>query len=323
MEIKAERLTDAPILYPDMDARMGGNLNGPCLVRMPDWAAGKLGAYHLYFADHKGRYIRLAYADKLTGPWQMHEPGVLDLSQSLFEPEDLPPPPKEDWPEWAHDTGIEDYLYAHIASPSVIIDHENRQLVMYYHGLLPDLDQMTRVAFSDDGINFVPKAPLLGPSYFHVFTHDSVVYAVSLRGWLLRAESWIGPFERGPKLTPFDTPDSFGAGFRHGCGMVKGDTLHLFYSRIGDTPERILHARISITGPWTDWHATEASTLLSPERDWEGANLPLEASQPGGTEVRKRELRDPFVFRDDDGKAYMVYAGAGECAIGIATLHGM
>jgi hypothetical protein len=26
--------------------------------------------YYLYFADHKGDYIRLAYAEALMGPWQ-------------------------------------------------------------------------------------------------------------------------------------------------------------------------------------------------------------------------------------------------------------
>ena len=42
-----------------MDNRMGDNINGPTLIRMPDWAPG-FGKYHLYFSDHKGKYIRLA-----------------------------------------------------------------------------------------------------------------------------------------------------------------------------------------------------------------------------------------------------------------------
>ena len=44
------------------------NINGPSLVRMPDWAAGRRGAYHLYFAHHKGKSIRLAHADELARP---------------------------------------------------------------------------------------------------------------------------------------------------------------------------------------------------------------------------------------------------------------
>ena len=54
--------TSTPSDQPDL----AENINGPSLVRMPDWAEGRLGRYHLYFADHKGSYIRLAYADALT-----------------------------------------------------------------------------------------------------------------------------------------------------------------------------------------------------------------------------------------------------------------
>ncbi|TIO99576.1 MAG: hypothetical protein E5X72_32940, partial [Mesorhizobium sp.] len=51
------------IVTPDMlPGSEGININGPSLISMPDWAPGRLGAYHLYFADHGGSYIRLAYA---------------------------------------------------------------------------------------------------------------------------------------------------------------------------------------------------------------------------------------------------------------------
>ena len=54
------------------------------MIRAPDWIEGPLGNYYLYFADHKGRYIRLAYADKLLGPWRIYPPGSLQLEQSCF-----------------------------------------------------------------------------------------------------------------------------------------------------------------------------------------------------------------------------------------------
>ena len=63
------RLVDRPIIAPGMDARMGSNIEGPSLIRTPDWLPGRMGRYYLYFADHKGDYIRLAYADRLQGPW--------------------------------------------------------------------------------------------------------------------------------------------------------------------------------------------------------------------------------------------------------------
>jgi hypothetical protein len=73
-----------PIIRPHMDDRMGDNVNGPSLIRMPDWVTAPLGRYYLYFAHHDGRYIRLAYADDLDGPWKIHRPGVLSLADARF-----------------------------------------------------------------------------------------------------------------------------------------------------------------------------------------------------------------------------------------------
>ena len=64
MVVTASRLSDVPVIYPHMDARMGSNINGPSLIRVPDWVENPLGRYYLYFADHRGSYIRLAVADR-------------------------------------------------------------------------------------------------------------------------------------------------------------------------------------------------------------------------------------------------------------------
>ncbi|MGI9379396.1 MAG: hypothetical protein ACR2OW_07050, partial [Methyloligellaceae bacterium] len=108
MKIIAERLGDGAIIRPHMDSRMGNNINGPSLIRAPDWFPNPLGKYYLYFGHHDGRYIRLAYADKLTGPWRMYEPGVLPLDASQFA--------------------------GHVASPDILVDHQSRQVRLYYHG---------------------------------------------------------------------------------------------------------------------------------------------------------------------------------------------
>ena len=42
-----------------MDERMGGNIQGPSLIKVPDWVENPLGNYYLYFADHRGIYIRI------------------------------------------------------------------------------------------------------------------------------------------------------------------------------------------------------------------------------------------------------------------------
>ncbi len=93
--MRVTRLIEAPIITPDLHPSIGENIQGPSLIRVPDWVKDPLGAYYLYFADHKGSYIRLAYADDLGGPWTVHPPGSLQLSNSRFltEPPDAPRKP--------------------------------------------------------------------------------------------------------------------------------------------------------------------------------------------------------------------------------------
>ena len=77
--VRAERLLAAPIITPDLHPSIGENIQGPSVIRVPDWVQNPLGAYYLYFADHKGTYIRLAYADDLLGPWRIHAPEACRL----------------------------------------------------------------------------------------------------------------------------------------------------------------------------------------------------------------------------------------------------
>jgi hypothetical protein len=56
------------------------NIQGPSLIGVPDCIGYRLGGYHLYFPDHKGSYIRLAYADHLA----CNLPGRLCPAQSGF-----------------------------------------------------------------------------------------------------------------------------------------------------------------------------------------------------------------------------------------------
>ena len=149
--VRIERLVDAPIIRPEMDAAMGSNLAGPSLIRVPEWLPNPLGRYYLYFADHRGTYIRLAYADELTGLWTTYEPGTLQLDQSHF-PTTCPPCAPE-------------RAYVHIASPDVHVDDARREVVMYVHGR--DVGrQVTRVAVSTDGLRFEARPEILGRPYF-------------------------------------------------------------------------------------------------------------------------------------------------------------
>ena len=76
LSIRVERLLGEPIIAPGIHPSIGENIQGPTVIRVPDWIEDSLGAYYLYFADHKGLYIRLAYADDLEGPWRIYAPGT-------------------------------------------------------------------------------------------------------------------------------------------------------------------------------------------------------------------------------------------------------
>ena len=161
----AIRVKRQPIIAQDLFNEMDftelgnqplANINGPSVIRVPNWVTHRFGKYYLYFAHHKGTSIRLAYADQITGPWRMHKKPVLSLEHSLFVSKDLDPETRRDW------VNGPDYLYALVASPDVHVDHQNKQIVMFFHGLMPDGDQQSRLSTSSNGLSFT-AAPLHHP----------------------------------------------------------------------------------------------------------------------------------------------------------------
>jgi hypothetical protein len=307
-----------------MDGRMGANIAGPSMIRVPAWVERPLGRYYLYFADHGGDYIRLAFADAPEGPWRTHPPGSLALADSLFPTE---PPPRPEGAEETPDTfpgtappgtpGIPsrelEARHPHIASPDLHVDEENRRIVMYYHGLAGWGVQRSRVALSADGIAFHALPELLGPSYFRVFRHDGAHFALAMPGVLFRSADGLSGFERGPVLFPDGLQ-------RHTAVLVRGDTLHVFWTRVGDAPERILHSRIPLRGDWHGWHVEgEPVEVLRAELPWEGGDLPVEPSWRGAIRLPVNQLRDPCVF-EEDGRLFLLYAVRGEAGIALAEL---
>ena len=343
------RFANNPIIVPDMDERMAAeterygyaNINGPSLLRVPEWVENPLGKYYLYFAHHKGEYIRLAYADDLAGPWKTYEPGALNIADSHFPTNTAKSsgifsaaagiwkryPPGAAWAVTrigiaaitavkkrnarGYDGSKE--THPHIASPDVIVDNESRTIRMYYHGMLEDRNQMSRVAVSKDGIHFEARAELLTSPYLRMFKYRDDYYGLSMPGMLCRSKNGLTDFEIRPKL-------AFGANMRHSALLPRGSTLYVFWSRVGDTPERILCSTIDI-GPkdWKKWKASPAVEVLRPEFEWEGADLPIVPSIRGEYPDRVHELRDPFIF-EEDGRTYLLYSCAGEQAIAIAEL---
>jgi hypothetical protein len=98
-----------------------------------------------------------------------------------------------------------------------------------------------------------------------------------------------------------------------------GRTLDVYFSAIGDAPERILRASVSLEGDWTTWRAGEAVEVLRPETAYECVHLPELPSEGGDIAVPARQLRDPFVL-EEDGRVILFYAACGEQAIAGARL---
>ena len=51
--MRVQRLLDGPIIYADLHPSIGRNIQGPSMIRAPDWIESRLGDYYLYFADHR------------------------------------------------------------------------------------------------------------------------------------------------------------------------------------------------------------------------------------------------------------------------------
>ena len=317
----ATRLTDAPIISPATCASIGVNIQGPSLIRVPDWIENPLGQYYLYFADHKGKYIRLAYANDLLGPWTVHIPGSLHLRDSRF-PVDPPEPPSEvaDRPDFSagaplvaertHDAHLEAST-THIASPDVHVRDEAQQIVMYFHGLEGYDYQCTRVAVSRDGINFKALPENIGRTYFRVFKYRDWYYALAMPGLFYRSKDGLTNFETGPLC--------FNEDMRHSAVLVEGDTLKVYWTQVGETPERILLSTVDLSKDWSEWRDSEPREILRPEFDWEGANAPLEPSIRSTAYGHVNQLRDPAVYQEGND-IYLLYAVAGESGIAIAKL---
>lgn len=312
--VKVTRQAHNPIIKPGMHDRIGTNINGPSLIRVPQWVDDPLGRYYLYFSHHKGDHIRLAYADSLQGEWTVYGPGALSLEDSLFpvEKPSLKSFTKGQQKQFkAYRAAGFDFLYAHIASPEIMIEPQNKEIRLYYHGMLETGVQATRVAVSHDGLNFKAQSQVITRPYLRMFRWDGQFYGMAMPGVFYRSSDGLTDFEEGPQL--------FNRNMRHFALLVRDDTLYVFWTQVGDAPERLLLSRIDLTGDWSNWKESEAEQVLRPEETWEGVDKPIQPSVRGAIEKPVNQLRDPALYQED-GKLWLLYSVAGEYGIAISTL---
>lgn len=320
------RLAQNPLITVRSSPTLGGNVNGPTVIRVPGWIERPLGKYYMYFANHMGEFIRFAYADAVAGPWTIHEPGVLHVRDTaLYRPQ---PDPKETLADF----------YTHVASPEVYVDDEGKRLIMWFHGWWTNgerwpaepaaarqwananrYSQLSQMAESRDGMRFNVHAPITRQTYMRIFRRDGYFYAVSRLGALARSRDPLQPFEAGPN--PFRDGPQAGR-LRHVALAVRSNRLYVFFTQIGDAPERVMLSTIDMNGDWTSWRASSAVDVLAPEAAYECPDLPNLPSESGDVEEPVRQIRDPFVF-EDEGRTFLFYSTCGEQGIAAAELRGL
>jgi len=318
----ATRFPENPLVSVTSSKSLGDNVNGPSVIRVPAWIPHPLGRYYMYFGHHKGAYIRLAYADSLKGPWKIYEPGVLNVRDTIFYRPQPDPPANP--------------LYTHVASPEIFIDHAHKQLVMYVHGMWSDgkrwpdepsaalkflrdngYAQYTQTTVSRDGIHFEPRPGVtLRTSYLRTFRWNGEYYGMARLGVFSKTKDLLAPFELGPN--PFDQ-SPYANHVRHVAVLLRGNTLYVLFSAIGDAPEKILLSTIALHNDWRTWKASPAIEVLAPREPYECPDLPVVPSQPGESEGPERALRDPALF-EEAGKITLFYSVCGEQGIGAADV---
>ena len=97
----------------------------------------------------------------------------------------------------------------------------------------------------------------------------------------------------------------------------------------GDAPEKIKFLELKTVDPANghilvnpgEWKRSYSVEVLRPEEEWEGAGMPIVASQGGVSYSDVNELRDPAIFVDPkDNQIYLYYTIRGEAGIAAAKL---
>ncbi len=266
------------------------NINGPCLIKVPDFILNKLGNYYLYFAHHHGKYIRMAYSDNICGPYNIFNGGVLSLDSN---------------------NGFD-----HVASPHVII--KNNKLILYYHSFDKNKkNQITYQAESIDGINFLSTNDIISYPYFSCFDYKKKIYGIAMK-MKMKSNQIIYNYDTdNNKFIEFCNllPDT-----RHCFIKEINNKLYAFYSIVGDCPEHICYCEIICDGNNFIALINNNKSLIYPELEYEHGNMLPIKSKYGAEYKTINQLRDPYIYIEND-IVYILYTICGEQGIAIAIIH--
>ena len=145
-----------------------------------------------------------------------------------------------------------------------------------------------------------------------------LAYESEQRG--LPTSDLLAEFELGPN--PF-RETSYGTNrVRHVATLVRGNRLFVFFTAIGDAPERMMLSTIDLTSDWMQWKASTPVEVMRPEAPYECVDLPVEPSAVGDVEVPVRQIRDPAIL-EEGGRTFLFYSTCGEQGIAAAEISGL
>ncbi len=101
--------------------------------------------------------------------------------------------------------------------------------------------------------------------------------------------------------------------------LQRGNTLHVFFTAIGDAPERVMLSTIDLAGDWTTWRASAPVEVLRPEAPYECADLPDAPSEAGDIAVPGPPDSRPVRLRGGR-RTFLFYSICGEQGIAAAEI---
>ena len=184
-----------------------------------------------------------------------------------------------------------DDFYTHVASPEILIDHEQRahrdvvsRLVDQRRELAGRSGGRARVGAEEAATrssrrrrcrptvcSSMPSRRSRGRPTFACFSTTAITTAcrgsVGCRARRIRSRASSSArihFVTGRMRDEFATS-------RWCCAASR---LHVFFTAIGDTPERVMLSTIDLAGDWSTWRASPPIDVLQPETAYECTNLP-------------------------------------------------
>lgn len=280
----------------------GDNINGPSIIKVPDFIKNPLGKYYCYFADHGGKYIRMAYSNQITGPYKLYKNGVLHL-------DNIPG-------------------FNHLASPDVHI--EEKKLCMYYHCPYKNgkTSQSTFCSYSNDGLTFISDNINIIHPYFRKFNYKNNLYGLAMKtvdcntiSYQMKEEGCLSvtvimkqinnTWKEVCEILPWS---------RHTCILTINNKNYIFFSSVNDIPEHIKMGELLIDEKNNTYNIINIKSIIKPELFYENHNEPLNKSKYGSSSDFVRQLRDPYVIKDNE-EFYILYTVCGEKGIAIGKLN--